>query len=248
MASKYDKTKSDALDVYDACHKKVKQHGKTKDTWKNCVGTAAMPLLTLSMGPMAPVGRQAVEFVAGTLYDVGNALGLSNAEEEARLHAEQAAAWKSYETAWFKITELQNAYDSKGRLVRIGAGNEALTKAVKAAAKMRADNGLPPRQFFFFSPQPSSKAFYKSIGIVPGHSSPDAKAIVTYAWRGHAQKFFADYALWFDKLDDAVSREAADVAITKAAQDGKRPTSPVVKVVAFSGVATAAWWLWKTFK
>lgn len=238
--------------VWQACHKDVEKTGQTREALAHCmevsVGEAA-EILCVELGPAAkfcksvagPIGKKVGEI----LYDIGSWLGLTNAEEEARLHAQQAAAWAQWQQVGSNVEQaykraqgsLELAIEgvmAVDRDLGLSSSRGSVLATFELSGLTLVDGGAPN---YWWDPCRAS------VTVSPGSSSIDASKVVTGAWKLPCAGAMATYAKWQEQLKKVVIAygiQASLQASRRAKQQQKR--SNTLLLVGVAGAA-AAWWL-----
>ena len=268
---------STGVNVYSECHTKVKQQGQTKATFEGCLGTSAAAAAAIVCGSYASpelagicssVAGQVVGKLAGALYDLGDALGLTGDKEWAEKQASDLAAWNAWTTA-FQVL-LQARLQAQAKL------DAAIVAAQKAEQVASLAPSSPAAVIAFFQAHNAPSEWSGSLNKFspPDYDTPFCSAsggcygtsagnVVAYAWKTAANTAFKQYSAWFDALDSALQAWFASVTVRAVQQQilakqaaglikiqnqSKLPTAQASVLTGFAvtgAIAAIGYWIYK---
>lgn len=259
-ASKYNQYKSyvdKGQNVWQACHKDVEKTGQTREALAHCmevsVGEAA-ELLCVELGPAAslckdvagPIGKKVGEI----LYDIGSWLGLTNAEEEARLHAQQAAAWGKWEQV---DSDVHAAYNRAVKSLDL-AVTGVLAADAELGLKSTRDDALKSFQLFglkliekdgeLAAPNYWWDPCFASVRVDdPESTAIDAQKVVAYEWQKPCTQAMLWYATWQTQLRNVVVSYGIESSLDAANLKKQTKKRTSTTLVLGAGAVGLAWWL-----
>lgn len=203
--------------IYDNCYKRPSSEGKTESNFTDCVKSSAETAGNIVCGPpCGVVFSKAAGIVGPILFKIGSAL-FGNAEEEARLHAQQSAAWDQYiqaDAAIYslhqKALKIANDFPSAVNAMRAEVGDFVLPE-YQAATLARLSVARSGSEGYLLRWQ--DKALPATDYYLQFHNkTKDASVVVSGAWKPIAQQTIALYEWWMNAMHEALVEEAAHIA------------------------------------